>query len=63
MRKKYIEVNEVYMERIRVATLAMGLLEKLVACVEKTPHMDYMTEFLKRHNVCCFSIIAFLVGE
>ena len=50
MRKKYIEVNTVYMERIRVATVAIGLLGKLVSCVAKTPNMDYMTEFMKRHN-------------
>ena len=50
MRKPYIEVNRVYMERFRVATVTMGLLEKLVACVEKTPNKSNLNEFMRRHN-------------
>ena len=50
MRKQYIEVNRVYMERFRVATVAMGHLEMLVSRVEKKQKNTFMIEFMKGHN-------------
>ena len=50
MRKQYIEVNRVYLGRIRVASVAMGFLESMVARVEKKQNKKFMTEFMKGHN-------------